>query len=280
MIEIGITGYRPCSMRLDLDAARSNEGSILRCINAGSLYEPEVARVLLRVLREGDTFIDVGANAGFFTLMAAALVGPAGRVLCFEPDEGNNARLRRNIALNGFGNVTVVDQPALAAVADVNLYINSDNSGGTAVWDVGRHPDNELSRQSPKMQSLVSTTVDAEIARLGLTGARLIKVDTEGADHSVLLGAAALLGGGSTPYVVAELHEFGLAQMGSSQAAFRGYMAQFGYECFMLRNDGSLPHLIPQQTRIRQNYIGNMLFSSRDAVGDCWADYLHDPGTP
>ena len=279
IIDIGIKGgCRPCSIRLDLDPALPADSNIMRFVAGGRFYEPDVSRVLLRVLREGDTFIDVGGNVGFFTTLAAALVGPNGRVVSFEPDPGNTARLRHNIGLNAFGNVTVVDRPALAASGTVDFYLNGDDSGGSALWDPGEYPDNARSRQSPNRLSLHGTTIDAELARLGLSDIRLLKIDTEGAEHNVLRGATRLLRHGGVPFVVCELHEFGLERMGSSQAALRAEMAAFGYDTFMLHYDGSLPRLIPAPSRIATTYVCNILFSTREAVGACWPEYLHQPG--
>jgi FkbM family methyltransferase len=280
VIDIGIAGgCRPCAMRLDLDPARPNEATIMRYVGNGRFYEPDVAQVLLHVLREGDTFIDVGGNVGFFTMLAAALVGPAGRVLTFEPDPGNTERLRQNVGLNAFSHVTVVDRPALACVEQVKFWLNSDDGGGSALWDPGLYPANPRSRESPKPLSLAGTTIDAEVSRLGLGGVRLLKIDTEGAEHAALRGAATLLAGAAVPFVVCELHEFGLAHMGSSQGALRGFMAELGYDSFMLHYEGTLPRLVPLESAIRCEYLCNILFSSRAAVGACWPDYLHRPGT-
>jgi FkbM family methyltransferase len=280
VIDIGVSGgCRPCSMRLDLDPARPNESTIIRYVASGRFYEPDVANVLLRVLREGDTFIDVGGNVGFFTMLAAALVGPAGRVLCFEPDPANTERLRQNVGLNGFANVTVIDRPALARPDRVEFWLNSDDGGGSALWDPALYAGNVRSRTMPKPLSLAGTTIDAEVGRLNLGGVRLLKVDTEGAEHAVLRGAAGLLADTAVPFVVCELHEFGLGRMGSSQGALRGFMAELGYDGFMLHYDGTLPRLVPLECAIRTEYFCNILSSHRAAVGACWPDYLHLPGS-
>ena len=277
-IDIGINGgWRPCSMRLDLDSSLPNEHTILRYLAAGRFYEPDVAEIFLKVLREGDTVIDIGANAGFFTALAAALVGPTGRVVSFEPDQENCARLRRNIEINGFGHVTLIEQPALDLVGPVDFFINSDDSGGNALWNPAEFPGNVRSRATPWVVNLDGTTIDAEVARLALSRVKLLKVDTEGADHKVLCGARRLLAGRGVPFIVSELHEFGLYQMGSSQRAFLEHMADAGYDCFMLYYNGSLPRLVPPGTTIQTKVICNILFSSGPALANCWPNYLHDP---
>jgi FkbM family methyltransferase len=271
---------RAKQVRLDLDAERPNEATILRCLEGGQFYEPDIARIFLRVLRPGDTVIDVGGNAGFFTILAATLVGPTGQVATFEPDPGNVARLRQNVAVNGFAQVSIIDRPAVALPGTVSFYLNDDDSGGSALWDPGELPGNARSRETPRVLTLPGTTIDAEVARLELGAVRLLKIDTEGAEHAVLRGAAQLLAGAAVPFVICELHEFGLARLGSSQMALRGFMARLGYDTFMLYADGSLPRLVPPGTHIRTSHYYNMLFSRLDMVGEAWPDYLHQPMTP
>lgn len=70
---------------LDLDDRHSNERTIADWIRGGRFYEPDVSLALTRLVREGDYAVDIGANAGFFTILLGALTGPAGRVLSVEP---------------------------------------------------------------------------------------------------------------------------------------------------------------------------------------------------
>ncbi|MDO9712053.1 FkbM family methyltransferase [Paracraurococcus lichenis] len=69
---------------------------------------------LARTLRPGESVVDAGACTGYFTLLAAELVGPAGRVLALEPNPQSAALLRRNVALNGFADRVTVEEAALA----------------------------------------------------------------------------------------------------------------------------------------------------------------------
>jgi FkbM family methyltransferase len=69
---------------------------------------------LARNLRRGETFVDAGACTGYFTLLAADLTGPEGRILAVEPNPQSAALLRRNVALNGFAGRVTVEEAALA----------------------------------------------------------------------------------------------------------------------------------------------------------------------
>jgi hypothetical protein len=81
-------------MKLDLNQSRPNEKVFLNYLQAGISFEPDVANAFVTLLNVGDVAVDVGANCGFFTVLAAMLVGPTGHVVSFEPDPENVARLR------------------------------------------------------------------------------------------------------------------------------------------------------------------------------------------
>ena len=272
-------GCRPCTMRMALDPALRNEKFIIDHLAAGAFCDPDVAEIFLKVLREGDTVVDIGANVGFFTLLAAALVGPEGRVVSFEPDPANFARLQANVRANGFEHVTLIHRPVSDHAGPVSFFLNSDDSGGSALWNPEEYPGNIRTKANPQVLSLESTTLDAELDRLGLRSVRLVKVDTEGAEHQVVRGARHLLANRGVPFVVAELHTFGLKQLGTSQGALREEMAGAGYDTFLLYHKGTLPRFIPPATAIQGQFVCNILFTTVAAVGALWPTCAHDPRT-
>jgi FkbM family methyltransferase len=264
-------------MVLELDPQMPNEHTILGFLHSGMHYESDVALLMLRALRKGDVAVDVGANVGYFTVLMGLITGPTGRVVSFEPDAENIARLQHNIALNNLANVTLIDRPASATAEPVSFYHNSDNAGGHAIWDPGEFPSNAQSKANPTMIRMQATTLDSEMASLGLSGPRLIKVDTEGAERLVLEGARGLLADAGVPYVIAELHEFGLEKLGSSQRDLRRFMQELGYDTFILYGDGSLPKLLPPDTRVTAPYLINLLFSTQENVASLWPIESFDP---
>jgi FkbM family methyltransferase len=270
-------GKRSLSMGLDLDPARSNERTIIQSLAAGDFYEPDVAKVMVQVVRPGDVVVDVGANAGFFTTLLATLTGPEGQVLSFEPGDDNLTRLRNNIAINDFSHVSVIERPASDRTGPVQFFLNSDDSGGNALWDVATFEGNTRSAAAPQVMTLQATTVADEILRLNLPAPKLIKVDTEGAELNVLKGCRTFLENRQTPFVIAEVHPFGLEKMGATPQALREFMATFGYESFGLYFDGTLPRLIPRKTGINAPAIFNLLFTTPDDLGDFWPPVFHDP---
>jgi FkbM family methyltransferase len=255
-------------MRLDLDYAKSNHRTVGDSLKASGLYETETSLAFLRLLREGDVFADVGANLGYFTILGSLLVGRSGRVAAFEPAEENLRDLRINLALNAAENVTVVEKIVAEREGTRKFHINSDDHGGMALWDPGLFPTNEKSRENPLSREIAATTLDEEFA--GRTPPRLIKIDTEGAEQVVLMGAAGLLASGNTPFVIAELHEFGLKLMGHSQRSLRNFMRTFGYETYLPDGGGGTPRHVPMESNIQSPYFINMLFALPRALDADW----------
>ena len=95
-----------------------------------AIYEPEVSSVVRRVLRPGQTFVDIGANIGWFSLLAASLVGPAGKVVAVEPNPWNVALLGQSVKENGFDNIEIL-AVALAEEAGA-VALETDGSNGQA----------------------------------------------------------------------------------------------------------------------------------------------------
>ena len=147
----------------------------------GTYERTELAFVLGR-LRPGDTFLDVGAHIGYFSLPAALRVGPRGRVIAVEPVAASAALLRRNVVLNRFENVDVIEAAASNRDGEATLRICADSE----MWASIRSGtfDNEAATVSVPMRSL-----DGILAERGWPAVAGIKIDVEGAESDVLRGA-------------------------------------------------------------------------------------------
>jgi FkbM family methyltransferase len=155
--------------------------------------EAEVQRFLTANLKPGDVCFDIGANVGFFTLIAARLVGDTGRVYAFEPLPSNAEALRRNIALNGLQNVEVIE----AAVSE---------RSGTAELVLGQSSlDARLSMLGEAQPDAIAVRV-ISLDDFEIDGSpSLVKIDAEGAEYAVLSGMRRVLA--STPVILCELHQ-------------------------------------------------------------------------
>ncbi|MBO0715171.1 MAG: FkbM family methyltransferase [Acidimicrobiales bacterium] len=157
----------------------SEDSVIAPAIKAHQEYEPHVARRLGDLLGPGMTFVDVGASFGYYTVLAARLVGPTGRVVACEPGPSNVSLLLLNIEAHGLANV-VVEPVAASDRAGALLYYGSGGNGRTSSFsgDPGELTNGELVPARPIDELLrAQSKVDA------------IKIDVEGAEGRVLAGA-------------------------------------------------------------------------------------------
>lgn len=253
-------------VRLALDPARMSQRMMLECLGREELYEPETTQFLVSVLRPGDAFVDVGTHVGYFSTLAAAVVGPGGKVVSFEPEAENFTRLLDNLRLNSFAHVEPVNMAVGEAEGEAEFFVNADNDGGHALWDVGLHAFNRLSREAPRAHRVKVTSLDAFLGARDLPPIRALKIDAEGAEQQVLRGAEALLRDRPIPFVVCEVNRFGLARMGASEAGLRAYMAGLGYETWVfLPGESSLVKLEPEHT-VETDFVFNLLFRHPEAA--------------
>lgn len=144
-------------------------------------HERAVQVALEELLRPGDIVWDVGAHIGFFSLLAARLVGPSGRVHAFEPMEANRARLLASLDLNSAKNVTVHDCALSATSGERILYAR----GASTMWTL------VAERGDPEGAQIRCRTLD-EVAASS-PAPTLIKIDAEGAEVDVLRGGLELI---------------------------------------------------------------------------------------
>lgn len=147
-------------------------------------YEQDKQEAIRRFLSPGMHVFDIGANAGFYTLASARLVGPSGQVWAFEPYAENARNLLRHVELNALGNVSVVQ----AAVA---------SGAGISGFSIAR--SNSMGSISDTSAYLVPTlSVDEFCRQRRIAAPDLMKIDVEGAEQQVLEGARGVLSEGRT----------------------------------------------------------------------------------
>ncbi len=184
------------------------------------VWEPYETELLFQCLQLGDVFIDAGANIGYFSVLAAAAVGPQGRVFAFEPEPNNCALLSRSVAANSFEKQVTVVQAALAAQAgEARLHLHPSNLGDHQIYA----GDGE--RDSISVQTLCGSDYLAPRAN----SAALLKVDTQGAEYQVMLGLMAWLQSlASPPRILLELTPYSLQLAGSSGRELIDLLASLG----------------------------------------------------
>ncbi len=210
-------------VRLYSDLSDASVGAALR---AGA-YEPEVAAVFRRLLRPGMGVIDIGANLGLFTMLAASLVGPGGYVLAIEPNPRNMRLLEASRRLAGLTQVTPCQ--VAASHAPGLLVLHTAWSNGTT------------SAPGAALEALLAakTVGCVAVETLVAPGQRidLIKVDVEGFEYQALLGCAAIIAR-DRPVIVSELSPGQLS--GIDAPGYLRWLLGHGYALSVIAPDGGL----------------------------------------
>jgi len=179
--------------------------------------EPSVQAALQQQLRPGMTFYDLGANIGFFSLLAARLVGENGRVISFEADPEIAARLRENVARNNLSNV-VVEQMAVWCEPRTVTFSRAD---------AATSPDRGLGQVTAEGADSGAIQVDAvsldDYTRRA-PAPDLLKCDVEGAEVEVFRGAARLFAE-KRPGILCEMHS------DANRQRLLQEFARLGYPC-------------------------------------------------
>ena len=211
----GMTRAIVCGMLMELDLSEAIQSRYYY-----GLHEKLPYQVLRAILGEGDIFVDVGANVGFYSLVAARLVGPSGRVVAFEPGSEARSRLETNLRLNR------IDWVIVSGTAVINVH------GTQTTFYVPRCYESQASRQVRRSlngglyvrgeeqryvkETVNTVTLDRFLADHNMLPTGAVKIDVEGAELLVLAGMAGLLHSSSAPTVICEVHPTGLARQGHS----------------------------------------------------------------
>jgi FkbM family methyltransferase len=204
-----VFGY---DVRLDLGEA------IQRWMYLGT-FEPKETAAARSWLRPGTTFLDVGANFGYFTLLAASRVGTSGRVLSVEPSPYAYGRLAETVRANPLPQVEVFQMGLSDRNGVLDLYLSPDEF------------------HSPTMSaSSGGVPVEVPVRRLdecldewGVERVDLMKMDVEGHEPHVLEGASAILSTGRIRAVLCEFNDHWLRQQGSSPEALHATFLAAGF---------------------------------------------------
>lgn len=163
-------------------------------------------------LRPGDVVLDLGAHVGAFTIYAAKQVGPAGRVIAFEPYSRNFRLLEENIRLNGLSNVIALNRGAWDRAGELDLVL-SELSGSHSM-----HASSSVAPRSGGIERVHVDTVDHSLAELMVETAQFVKMDIEGAELEVLRGMEHLLRSNPPSFAIAAYHTVGGRQTSSRVA--------------------------------------------------------------
>ncbi len=196
-------------------------------------YEPDTLKVMKKLLKKGDTFIDVGANIGYLSAIGMGLVGKTGQVHSFEPVPKYFKNLK-NLAL---------------ANKEYDIVVNECGLGeeeGTARIDVAGLVNIGMSTMvsTSKWDRIIEKTIEVPVYRLdryikekNIDKISLIKIDVEGFEFPVLRGLSGYFESGHHPAIICDIHVFAYSVGGYSLTQLSEYMKRQDYRIFGLDHD-------------------------------------------
>jgi len=204
---------------------RPREHTFATSLLLGKAYEKFETDLFKEVVGEGMVVIDCGANIGYYTLLAARLVGDKGKVFAFEPEPSNYALLVKNIEANGYGNVV----PARKAVSDrtgsIKLSLADDPSGHSLGRIAQEHARGVI--------AVDSITLDKFLGQ-NITPVDVIKMDIEGAEMRAIEGMNNVIRQNPELKIITEFCPAYLERCGSTPASYFNKLKSHGFKIYAM----------------------------------------------
>jgi len=194
-----------------------------------------------KMVKKGDVVVDLGASIGYFTLLAARLVGKEGKVYAFEPEPRNFLLLCKNIALNGYDNIVAIRKAVSDREGFAKLFL-SDDYGSHSLYKF----DNA---KTPIITETV--TLDNFFRKEGYH-VDIIKIDVEGAEMVAFLGMEKLIRENKKLKIFVEFSPYRIREAGYSPEEFLSKITEYGFKIYLI--DELSGHVRCVSTRALLNY--------------------------
>ena len=190
----------------------------------GDTYEKCEVNLLKKLVSTGMVVVDIGAHIGYYTLIAANLVGDEGKVFAFEPAPENYALLLKNIEANGYKNIIPVQKAVSNKTGTTNLFLFEQNKGQHKIYETGGY-----------LKSIVveSITLDDYFSEQQVS-IDVIKMDIEGAEMLALLGMDKVIKRTPSLKIFTEFRPAELRACGSSPEEFLYKVTEYGFKLHLI----------------------------------------------
>lgn len=201
------------------------KSAIAKFLGIKGSYEEETTKLFSEILREGMTVLDLGANIGYYSLLAGRQVGEKGRVFAFEPYHETFSLLQKNIEANGLNNVIPVEKAVSNQCGKQKLFLASDP---------GEH---SLGGESGKKFIEVEVTTVDEFVKGQNISVDLVKMDVEGAEMHVLEGMAETISKNPHMKIITEFGTKQLERNNCSPSVFLEKLMGYGFKLYAVDDD-------------------------------------------
>jgi FkbM family methyltransferase len=203
------------------------------------LFEPFMTEIFRRQIRQGLVVIDIGANIGYYTIIASTLVGPHGKVIAYEPEDNNYSFLLKNIEYNKLDNVV----PVRSAVSDRNgkieLHISNDNGLTHAIV---------ANCDVKETVYVTTTTLDHSLKTMGVNKVDILKIDIEGAEIMAIKGMGETIRNNPNIIIFTEFYPKAIRRFGQDPSDFLKSFISFDLSIWVIdEGQKTLTKLNPEE---------------------------------
>jgi len=174
----------------------------------------------LKNIKNGNVVVDLGANIGYYTLIFARLVGKEGKVFAFEPEPSNFNLLKKNLEINGYKNVVLVNKAVSNKTRKTRLYIHEESSSGHVIFDT------RMNRESIEIDSVrLDDYFDDYNGKINF-----VKIDVEGAELGVIKGMSSILQKMDDIKIMTEFFPYALKKCGTEPEEYIRLLEEFDFK--------------------------------------------------
>ena len=199
-------------------------------------YEPQETALLQLLLRAGMTFVDVGANWGYFSLAAARMVGPTGRVVSVEADPRACRTLRANVSRNILDAVAVLEMAASDRSGTLQLQEYEADASDSGSYGVAA---TTTVAAGGRAFTVAARTLDDALDEAGVGRIDVLKMDIEGGEARALSGLRRRFAEHGIDRILLEVHPNHLRDQGSSAEAVVGELRAQGFGVYAIDHSPS-----------------------------------------
>jgi len=216
-------------------------------------FEPDEGQFISDFLNEGDIFIDIGANIGLYTLMAAKKIGPNGKVYSFEPTDITYKRLLDNITINRFKNIIPVKKALSDNNGSFEMNVSCDGFDG---WN----SFTKITRGSKSRTEMVETIKLDSFFNDDRIWDRvsLIKIDVEGWEKFVILGGEEHFKRTDSPVLIIEFVDQNTGNAGYTCKELFQLLVSFGYSLYSIKDR------MLETELVKDNYVYSNLIAAKN----------------
>ncbi len=194
---------------------------------SSGIYHKQMTKLIKSTITKGMVCLDVGANIGYFTLILARLIGQEGKVFAFEPEPHNFDLLEKNIAINGYHNITPIQKAVSNKNGKAKLFLNRVSLAGHSLA-TPRKSERQFVRDTIEIEQQTLDTFfrdyDGKVD--------FVKIDVEGAELAVVEGMENIISKNKDLVIITEFFPDALRSFGSTPKEFLNTLLQYGFNLY------------------------------------------------